>query len=142
MKGGQRRPTRNQDPSIGAEVEAFLAGEYLDYLDSLNRAVPAWAWLNPLAHGSLEKVRALAVYGRDRRLAPEPRRRWHELVADVAERVLSIVDQGGRPLEAVQRALLVPLELRLAARPMGGHLSPEAIAREVTSLLDHPLAAC
>lgn len=136
---GQRNSSGRFEPTIGAEVEAFLAGEYLDYLDALNRDVPAWAWVNPLAHADGEELRAIAVHCRQRRLAPSHRRRWHLLLASLAQRLLAVAERGPHDLGTIQRARLVPLELELAARPTGDRMGPDAVAAEVAFALARPL---
>ena len=52
---------RHGSADVGAEVEALLAGRYVGWLRRRGERVPAWAWLNGLAHGASSEVSALAV---------------------------------------------------------------------------------
>ena len=39
--------------SYDDEIEAYLAGAYVDWLLRRNQSVPAWAWVNAVAHGTV-----------------------------------------------------------------------------------------
>jgi hypothetical protein len=53
--------SRAWERALVAECEAFFSGRSAQYLDNQNRPVPAWAWLNLLAHGSEEDIAAVAA---------------------------------------------------------------------------------
>ena len=55
-----RRRKDGAPGDIGAECQAFLQGSYVEHLASLDRAIPSWAWLNTLAHGTATEIAALA----------------------------------------------------------------------------------
>lgn len=110
-------PSRSDDPfwsglhDVASECELFLAGRYQEHLRAVGRPTPPWAWLNELAHGSLDQLRVLAAEAGPRR-APE----WQGVVAFMASEILACAEGDEDGLLAVQDAILVPLELRLAAR--------------------------
>jgi hypothetical protein len=81
-----------------------------------------WAWLNPIAHGDLDQVRAAAAN------VDAPQGVQH-LQSVVAKAVLNAVPPS--ELARVQREVLVPLELQL----MGAPTSPRRVLELVTSAL-------
>jgi len=91
---------------LAAECEAFLQGRYMQWLENRGRPVPAWAWLNGLAHGSPPVVVALAA----RRGDPNDP---NDLVAGLASAVLYNIGQHDDSLAVVQESRLVPLEAKL-----------------------------
>jgi len=108
-------PSSPDERELVRESESFLLGTYVEYLRSQGRWVPPWAWLNTLAHGDPETVRALAA---DEAVHGPPcaaERVWQQAVAYLAQE-LALRCEGGS-LAGVQRSTLVPLELRLAAIP-------------------------
>jgi len=120
-----------------AEVEAFPSGHYVRYLVDNKRPVPAWAWLNELAHGSHDDITALTV--------SEPRRAlwntnaWEGAVAFLAQELVSQAPRRGRTLSELQRSTLIPLELELAGRSRRwSYLTPAQFALTVLSALDRP----
>ena len=42
--------------TIALEGAAFLDGTLAEYWDEKGRDVPAWTWMNLLAHGSVRRV--------------------------------------------------------------------------------------
>jgi hypothetical protein len=94
------------------ECEAFLRGRYVEHLESRALAVPVWAWTNLLAHGTSDDLRQAAAGSQ---VGPVSTRDWRAARAYVAAELLEATVRG-QPLGATQRELLVPLELRLAAR--------------------------
>jgi hypothetical protein len=100
--------------SIATEVEAYLSGSYRELLERRGEAIPAWAWLNGVAHGSPDRVRRAASerspYGR---AAIAADRAWGGGAGAGGGR-------RGRPprgeitLEDLQHEMLIPLELALA----------------------------
>jgi len=110
------------DTDFADECEAFLAGRWAGVRQDSTRALPVWAWLNPIAHGDLEQVRTIAA-------VINPVSGPERLQAVVAQAVLSAVPAG--ELGTVQREVLVPLELRL----MGASASPRQVLELVTNAL-------
>jgi hypothetical protein len=81
-----------------------------------------WAWLNPLAHGDLDMVRAIAAIA-------NASSGVERLQVSVARAVLHAVPASDLP--RIQRDLLVPLELRM----MGAPATPRQVLELVTSAL-------
>ena len=95
------------------EFDAFLAGRYADWLSTANRAVPAWAWVNKVAHATIEELHAIAT-------GPVPvgasgeTVQWHLVSTLLAKEVLAAVAGDESRLAELQRETLVPAELQVA----------------------------
>ncbi len=113
------------------ECSAFLSGHLGEELEGTS-PVPAWVRLNALAHGSAEQIAALAICD-DQFLAPTERT-WREALAFLSGEVLSDAHSGAE-LEEVQRSVLVPIELALAARSERVSLDAAAFVRMVLNAL-------
>lgn len=131
MKGPSALPTSNgcghdafmrerradtDGAQLVAECEAFLAGTYAEYVESLGGRVPGWAWANLLAHGSVDDLRATAALLHFAR-AVHPGGGWRAARAYLAAEVVGLVDGGACSLRDVQEQVLVPVELVLASDP-------------------------
>lgn len=106
-------PTRSAGKRLVADSEAFLCGEYADSLEHSAVTVPPWAWTNLLAHGSEDEVRD-AAHGAG--FGSPASQRWRAARAYLASEIIHVATDGVT-LADVQRQVLVPLELELAARP-------------------------
>jgi len=95
------------------ECDAFLAGTMAVEASRRGQSPLHWHWLNLLAHGSEEQVRALA----GERLPAEPttlhEAKWYAALSFLAGQMLDVVGAGGLTLAELQRSVLVPLELEL-----------------------------
>ncbi|HEY7812292.1 MAG TPA: hypothetical protein VIC62_03595, partial [Nakamurella sp.] len=98
---------------LGVECAMFLAGEYAGYLESEGRPVPAWAWLNRLAHGTEGDLRTLAG-GPKRDGSPGG------MISRIAGHVLELLESGDVSLPDLQRRTLIPLEMALGETPGPG----------------------
>lgn len=130
----------SQDDQVGTsdswiveQCAAFLEGSYRELLRCRHQPMPAWTWINVLAHGDEEEVRrrAAETVGEDDCDAYLARLARHTLVKMRTE---------GVSLKEVQNAILVPLELALitsigSATPEETTLS-RAVARELLRGLD------
>jgi hypothetical protein len=96
-----RRP-RPDDERLVEECEAFLAGQWANVRDALGQPVPLVAWLNLLAHGSMEDVAAVS------HLSPFLN------VGAMSKEVLRVARDEDL-LRELQWTSLVPLELELLA---------------------------
>lgn len=99
-------------PTVAGECAAFLSGDYLDYIrecGALGR-IPRSAWmiLNPVAHGSPERVRQLAALS-----LPEGRLTWHQCRSQIAAALVDRCRDSDADLARLQGDALVPLELAL-----------------------------
>lgn len=121
-RGHARRTRRSRDAEAEVEMEvvtagvadacqAYLSGSYRQLLEESGQAVPAWAWINRLAHGDRSSIEALAVAPDDGTPAA--------LVASVARMLLVVSGRRGRSLVSVQQQRLIPLEERLASASAG-----------------------
>lgn len=119
---------RAQPGDLGAECEAFLSGSYQSYLMGRSSPVPAWAWINPLAHGDraqVERIARMADNGSDAQA----------LTACLARKMLRSIDAGVGTLRELQRRTLIPLELALTRQ------TPELDVPETSAHLTAAIAA-
>jgi hypothetical protein len=107
---------RDRDPDareLVAECDAFITGRYAEHLLARERAVPAWAWTNLLAHSSEADLHEMVLLGAVR--VPIAARLWWSARSYLAGEVLARVAPR-QPLSSVQCVVLAPLEAELAAR--------------------------
>jgi hypothetical protein len=119
--------------ALVAECEQVLLGRYVERLEGLGQPVPVWAWTNLLAHGEEVDLRG--------RTAP-PSGRWSRSSSDweparsfLAGEVLDLIDGGPLSLMELQRSVLIPLELELAANADVAHWRPEQLVTTVLAVL-------
>ncbi len=118
MHGRERRAWNRE--VLPQECEAFLHGTLAEYWDDRGVAVPVWAWTNLLAHGSAPLITEIASRPyRNRRLA----RSWRIARSYLATEIFELVDPV-YTLEDMQAAVLLPIELEMAAIPEVSHWSP------------------
>jgi hypothetical protein len=98
--------------AVVSEAEWYLSGKYLEYLYRNSRPIPVWAWINPLAHGTVADLRALAA----RRSPADPADSWTAAVFLLARSVLAAVGTDEAALTRLQSRVLAPLELELTDR--------------------------
>lgn len=123
----------SDEPDIAREASAFLAGRYQGHRVPDRRSVPAWAWINPLAHGTLADVEALAARAPDA-TGPEA------ITAAIAVQIASVVRRGLLRLEDVQRQTLLPLEEHLTATRLPAAAGEEEAARMlVAAIVESPV---
>lgn len=101
-----------------SDCEAFLLGRAAERLSARRAPVPAWAWVNALAHGSADEIRGLARLPGGK----QPR----GFIAEMARDMLERFDSGEMDLRAFQQDTLIPLELSLVSSrwscvPRSGH---------------------
>src|SRR5687767_3886001 len=101
------------DAGPGDECEAYLRGEWAEYLRAHGLAVPRWAWLNRVAHAPEQ---ALRLTHRDRVWCGQHEDVWTEFRSSVADLLLKQADDTGRTVDEIQASVLVPIELALFAR--------------------------
>lgn len=94
---------------------AFWSGRYAEHLVRQGAPVPAWAWLNALAHGSSLLVASLASATSVPPDLPEAMAPWARARKALALAVMDLVSQEGVRLGELQLEVLVGLELELAA---------------------------
>jgi hypothetical protein len=114
------------EAGVGDECEAYLAGHLASFLAARGRPVPPVGWLNQVVHGTPRELSALAVTGSTETLQPS---RWARAVGYLARSLLERARETGRPIEELQRELLLPLELELIARPDAADLDEADMIR-------------
>lgn len=103
------RQSDTQEQAAGpliAECEAFLDGRYRQFLERRGKPVPAWAWLDCLAHGSTADITAVAI---SKAYTNSPA----QLVAELSTAVLGRLDREDDSLLRLQESKLLPLESKL-----------------------------
>lgn len=116
------------DSWIVEQCSAFLNGTYRELLERRRQSVPAWAWINVLAHCEEDEVKRRAA-------VPVGQDDCDSYVSRLARHTLVKMRNEGVTLKEVQNTILVPLELALAASV--GPATPEqttlsrAVAREL-----------
>jgi len=113
---GERGSRGSDGSGLAEEAEAFLCGTYANYCRSRGINVPRWAWLNRFAHGDLKSVRESHRLLTHRAWISDVE--WHEEPWVHAQRIigkdiLAFVGDDAVLLRLLQRAVLVPLELKL-----------------------------
>ncbi|HUZ09653.1 MAG TPA: hypothetical protein VMU76_05735 [Acidimicrobiales bacterium] len=133
-----RRGRARRDSELVGDCEAFLAG-YLAERKGAAASVPVWAWTNLLAHGAEEDLRS------DRETSPTRRvgscGEWHDARSYLAAELLDLADTYG-PLDEVQRAVMVPLELELASSDEVARWGPRQLVANVLAALGTHRRAC
>ncbi|SRR5581483_5211648 len=130
---------QQQADELIVECERFLAGRSAEYLAGNGRPIPAWAWLNVLAHGDETRVHTIATTLRQSD-THERVTTWGQALGRLADEILECAAVVGS-VHTVQLATLVPLELRLMAnREMAGLGPADLLARARAALRHHPSA--
>ncbi|GEM_PF-1730385 len=117
-----------------AECAAFLQGQMASRLEHASMVVPAWAWINALAHGDEAMVAAMAAGASPTRAIPH--RSWHTAVSYLATEIGVVQAETGASLHDVQRACLVPVEFALFPLSLLASLDPAPVVAEVVRRLD------
>jgi hypothetical protein len=107
---------------------AFVHGHYVEYCLLHGEAVPDWAWLNLLAHGTAPELRHHSRAGWSGDL-------WHQARAFMADEIVEHVDHRQIPLEIFQKDVLVPLELDSIACRTTSRWTPGGFASGLLVLL-------
>ncbi len=130
---------------LAREVEAFLSGSSAELFLARGREVPAWAYVNQVAHADPDLLWQLAASepawkagatrpscGRFGSLS------WRGAVAVLAGEILHLAGNDPGSIRRIQLDRLLPLESVLMA-PMARPVSPEQlVARGRACLRDHP----
>ena len=90
-----------------------VRGTYAQYLESRGRTVPSCAWINALAHRSKGELSALTGAGDPSGRRGSGGREWCGAVSFLVADLLTLASVGKRSVTALQREVLVPLELDL-----------------------------
>jgi hypothetical protein len=120
---------RRSDPDAAAlveECEAFLSGTYVELCEARGEPVPVWAWMNLLAHGTEDQLRAAMIQH-------PSAGRWRHARGFLAGELLDRVDAAQLLLPEFQAGVLVPLELEMLECADANRWQP---GRLVSGLLD------
>ncbi len=105
---------------VGQECEAFLEGTLAEFWDDRGVVVPVWAWTNLLAHAAENLItETVARPYRNRRVT----RSWRIARSYLAYELFDLIDPEFT-LDDIQAAVLVPIELQMAASPEVSRWSP------------------
>jgi hypothetical protein len=109
-----REPERpeQRSPNVTDEFDSYLAGTYAGWLMRRRQSVPAWAWVNQLAHGTvaeLDELRSGVFPPTDPEVDVSL---WQQVLTFLATEVLDRAENDDE-LRELQRAVLIPVELRL-----------------------------
>ena len=116
MRRGHRVRSETGTPEeweLVSECEMFLLGGYAQYLDRRDGIVPAWAWLNALAHGGLDAVANLASSSPSWQGLLAVTATWQKALSYLAQEVRCVAEDAAA-LADLQASTLVPLELEWA----------------------------
>lgn len=115
---------------LADEAEAFLSGRLVEYYLERGRDVPAWAWLNAVAHRSDAQLAAMVLAGRPERVSLELGR-WYDARLTLAVVVLDIARYSREDIAELQHDALIPLEIELA----GASMPPHGLVQRVVDAL-------
>jgi len=109
---GQRGDERDHEVTrVADECEAFLSGRLALHLTATRQPAPSWISINRLAHGSVDEVLALGTGAEGLVRGSE----WAGAIAYLAQLASELTGNDARRLQDLQRDVLVPAELDLAA---------------------------
>jgi hypothetical protein len=104
------------------EVEAFLSGSAEEWFYTRGEAIPAWAYINKVAHADPDRLGRLAAWAPD-----EPARchGWREAVGVLARDTIAAGARDPRAIHRIQFDRLIGLELQLISR--SSRVAPETL---------------
>lgn len=117
------------DTTFLDECEAMLEGRGAEFHHDRGERVPAWAWINLLAHGTEADLRMVA----SERVASGD---WQEARGYLAEELVCLIDAGLADLDRLQRDVLVPMELEAMREDTTSLARPPQIVVRVLAALD------
>jgi hypothetical protein len=137
------RRRRNEPASdscdVWSEAEAFLRGTYAEHLISHGRRVPSWAWLNRVAHGTEADLAVLVGGEHPWDGSTIGHTGWHRMVSFLAADLLALARATDQTVSALQREVLVPLELELAREDNHRRLgAAQLVSVALAALHGHP----
>lgn len=115
---------------LADETEAYLSGRLVEYYLERGIEVPAWAWLNAVAHRNDAQLAAMVLAGRPERV-PLELGRWYDARLTLAVVVLDIARYSREDVTELQQDALIPLEIELAGAP----LAPQNLVERAVAAL-------
>jgi hypothetical protein len=127
---------------VWREAEAFLRGTYAEHLESHGRRVPSWARLNRVAHGTEADLSALVECEHSWDGSTIGNTGWNRIVSFLAADLLALARGTDQAVSALQREVLVPLELDLAREDNHRRLgATQLVSVALAALHGHPSAS-
>jgi hypothetical protein len=123
-RGGPASPA--EEPDVLAECTQFLGGQLLESFPENREAAPDWVWVSVLAHASEDLLAGCAAEGGTPAGASN-RCVWDRTLSFLSQVLLDHSERTGEPVSLLQHDIVVPIELRLGARP----LAPPTLVRLV-----------
>jgi hypothetical protein len=123
--------TTEETPDVLDEIAQFLGGQLLESFHENRESAPDWVWVSVLAHASEGLLATCAAEGG----APSRssnRCVWDRTLSFLSQVLLDHAERTGTAVARVQHDIVVPIELRLGARP----LAPPTLVRLVLSGLE------
>jgi hypothetical protein len=115
------------------EVEAFLTGSAEEWFYTRGEDIPAWAYINKVAHADTDRLGRLAAWAP---VEPTPCHGWREAVGVLARDTIAAGARDPRVIHRIQFDRLIGLELQLISR--SSRVAPETLVElGRASLNDH-----
>jgi hypothetical protein len=115
-------------PDVLDECAQFLGGQFLESYRENRDSAPDWVWVNVLAHASEDLLASSAAAGGTPGRS-STRCVWDRTLSFLSQVLLDHAARTGVPVALLQHDIVVPIELRLGARP----LAPPTLVRLVLS---------
>ena len=124
MDGRQRsaRGEARAGARLVRELEAFLSGSSEDWFFTRGQHIPAWAYVNKVAHADPDRLGQLAAWAPNE---PSHCHGWREAVAILARDTIEAGARDPRAIRRIQLDSLVTLELQLISRT--ARVAPRAL---------------
>jgi hypothetical protein len=124
---------------VWSEAEAFLRGTYAEHLESHGCRVPSWARLNRVAHGTEADLSALVEGEHAWDGWTIGNTGWSRIVSFLAADLLALARATDQTVSALQRDVLIPLELDLAREDSHRRLgAAQLVSVALAALHGHP----
>jgi hypothetical protein len=120
-----------ETPDVLSGVTRFLGGQMLESFGEDRESLPDWVWVSVLAHASEDVLAANAAEGGTSSRSSK-RCVWDRTLSYLSHVLLDHAARTGEPVAQLQHEIVVPIELRLGARP----LAPPTFVRLVLSGLE------
>ena len=115
-----------EEPDVLGEATQFLEGQWLESYRDNRESAPDWVWVSVLAHASEALLATCAAEGRTPG-GSSNRCVWDRTLSFLSQVLLDHAERTGVPVALYRRDIVVPIELRLGARP----LAPPTLVRLV-----------
>jgi hypothetical protein len=108
-------------------------------LESHGRKVPSWVWLNSVAHGTEADLSALVRGEHPWDGSTSGNTGWYRMVSFLAADLVALARTTDQTVSALQREVLVPLELELANEDNRRRLgAAQLVSVALAALHGHP----